>query len=104
MSFDVGKVRVSYSLVIEVLADGGIRLTPLNGEAGLASLPATLDWIAESNREGVPVHLRGELTAPLAVPVVEQVRRLASSLDEAPSEPAPWPKRRSSMQTAEPTA
>ena len=54
MSFDDGKVRVSNSLVIEVLADGGIRLTPPDGETELASLPATLDWIAEANREAWP--------------------------------------------------
>ena len=55
---------MSNSLVIEVLADGGIRLTPPDGETELASLPATLDGIAESNRESVPVPA-GQLTAPL---------------------------------------
>lgn len=93
-------MSASASLVIEVLADGGIRLTSLAGATGLASLRATRDWIAEANRAGVPVRLRGEVTAALARPVVEEVRRLAASLDEAPSAPAPWPAGRSSIQTA----
>lgn len=87
-------------LVVEVLGDGGIRLTTLSGTTGLASLQATRDWIAQANGAGAPVHLRGDVTAPVAVPVTEEVRRLASSLDEKPSEPAPWPKRYSSIQTA----
>jgi len=84
-------VIVSNPLVIEVLADAGIRLTTPAGETDLASRAATLDWIAEANRVGVDVHLRGELSAPLAVPVVEQARRLAASLDETPSEPRRGP-------------
>jgi ankyrin repeat protein len=88
------------SVVVEVLADGGIRLTNLAGATGLASLRAARDWIAEANRAGAPVHLRGDVTAPSAIPVAEEVRRLASSLDEQPSTPAPWPKRYSSFQTA----
>lgn len=97
---ELSQVSTSTSLVVEVLADGGIRLTNLAGATGLASLQATRDWIAEANRAGVPVHLRGTVTAPPAVPVVDEVRRLASSLDEEPSDPAPWPKRYSSIQTA----
>lgn len=96
----MAQVSTSTSLAVEVLADGGIRLTNLAGATGLASLRATRDWIAEANRAGVPVHLRGNVTAPPAIPVAEEVRRLASSLDEEPSEPAPWPKRYSSIQTA----
>ena len=86
--------------MVEVLADGGIRVTTLEGATGLASLPATRDWIAEAQRDGVAVHLRGEVAAPSAVAVAEEVRRLAPSLDETPSQPAPWPKGRSSIQTA----
>jgi hypothetical protein len=96
----MSQVSTSTSLVVEVLADGGIRLTNLAGATGLASLRATRDWIAEANRAGAPVHLRGNVTAPPAVPVAEEVRRLASLLDEEPSEPAPWAKRYSSIQTA----
>jgi hypothetical protein len=93
-------VGTTTSVVVEVLADGGIRLTTLAGATGLASLRAVRDWIAEANRAGAPVRLRGEVTAALAAPVAEEVRRLASSLEEQPSGPAPWPKRYSSIQTA----
>jgi hypothetical protein len=96
----MGPVNTSSALVVEVLADGGIRVTTLTGETGLASLPATRDWIAEAQRAGVPVRLRGQVDAPAAVPVAQEVRRLAGSLDESPSQPAPWPKGRSSIQTA----
>ncbi|MET0143939.1 MAG: ankyrin repeat domain-containing protein [Ilumatobacteraceae bacterium] len=88
------------ALVVEVLADGGIRMTSLAGATGLASLPATRHWIAEAHRAGAAVHLRGEVSAPSAILVADEVRRLASSLDEAPSQPAPWPNGRSSIQTA----
>ncbi|MET0955322.1 MAG: hypothetical protein ABWY68_05180 [Cryobacterium sp.] len=91
---------MSKTVVIEVLADGGIRLTTPEGETGLAALQTTLDWVAEANREGMAVHLRGRLNEPAVVEVVGQVRRLASALHEVPSEPAAWPKRRSSLQTA----
>lgn len=97
---EVPPVSATVPLVVEVLADGGIRLTNLDGATGLASLRSTLDWIAEANRAGAPVRLRGDLTAPAAAAVAEEVRRLASSLDEELSEPAPWPKRYSSLQTA----
>ena len=86
--------------MIEVLADGGIRVTTPEGVTGLASLRATRDWIAEAQRAGVAVHLQGEVEAPLAVSVAAEVRRLASSLDETPTRPVPWPKGRSSIQTA----
>ncbi len=86
--------------MVEVLADGGIRVTTPEGATGLASLPATVDWIAKAQRDGVTVHLRGEVDAPFAVSVAEEVRRLAPSLEETPTQPAPWPKGRSSLQTA----
>jgi hypothetical protein len=88
------------ALVVEVLADGGIRMTTPAGQTGLASVGAARDWIAQAQRGGVPVHLRGALDAPCAVPVVAEVRRLAPALEEAPSQPAPWPAGRSSIQTA----
>ncbi|MET0661901.1 MAG: hypothetical protein ABWZ42_02100 [Ilumatobacteraceae bacterium] len=88
------------ALVVEVLADGGIRLITPAGQTGLSSVPVMRDWIAEAQRDGVAVHLRGAVAAPSAVPVAEEVRRLAPSLHEAPSQPAPWPNGRSSMQTA----
>ena len=44
----MAQVSTSTSVVVEVLADGGIRLTTLAGDTGLASLPATRDWIAEA--------------------------------------------------------
>jgi hypothetical protein len=94
------RVSTTTSLLIELHADGGIRLTTLEGVTGLASLRATRDWIAQANRTGVSVHLRGDVSAPGVRPVAEEVRRLATSLDERPSEPAPWPKRRCSIQTA----
>jgi hypothetical protein len=96
----MAQVSTTTSVAVDVLADGGIRLTTLQGATGLASLRATRDWIAEANRAGAAVRLRGDVTAPLAGPVVEEVRRLAASLDEQPSAPAPWPKRYSSIQTA----
>ena len=88
------------SLVVELLADGGIRLTTLEGKTGLATVPVLRDWLAEARRAGASVHLCGELTASAAAPVAAEIRRLATSLDEAPSRPAPWPQRRSSLQTA----
>lgn len=88
------------ALVVEVLADGGIRVTTPTGVTGLASLPATRDWIAQANRSGATVRLRGDLDAPFAVPVVADVRHLAASLDEQPGRPAAWPLGRSSIQTA----
>jgi hypothetical protein len=93
-------VSTSPVLVVELLADGGIRLTNLPGTTGLASLRATRDWIAEANRTGSTVRLCGDRTAPAAAPVADEVRRLASSLDETTSRPAPWPNNRSSIQTA----
>jgi hypothetical protein len=93
-------VSTSAPLVVELLADGGIRVTTPAGKTGLASLRATRDWIAEAQRVGAAVHLRGEVTSASAVPVAAEVRRLAPSLDEAKSQPAPWPERRSSLQTA----
>jgi len=83
------QVSTSPALVIEVLADGGIRVTTLAGDTGMASLSATRNWIAEAQRTGVVVHLRGEVEGASAVPVAEEVRRLASSIDETPSRPAP---------------
>jgi hypothetical protein len=96
----MAQVSTTTSLVVELHADGGIRVTTLGGAAGLASLAATRDWVAEANRAGAPVHLRGDLDAPLAHPVVEDVRRLADTLHEQPSATTPWPQRRSSLQTA----
>lgn len=93
-------VSTSTALVVEVLADGGIRLTTLAGTTGVASLPATRDWIAEANRTGVPVRLRGDLASAPATVVAAEVRRLAASLDEEASAPAPWPRGYSSIQTA----
>jgi len=51
-------VNSSTALVVEVHADGGIRVTTPAGQTGLASLQATRDWIAEANRAGADVHLR----------------------------------------------
>jgi hypothetical protein len=96
----MAQVSTSTSVVVEVLADGGIRLTTPTGTTGLASLRAMRDWIAEANRAGVTVHLRGAVNAPAAAPVAAEVRRLASAIDEQVSEPAPWPKQYSSLQTA----
>jgi hypothetical protein len=90
----------SAPLVVEVLTDGGIRLTTLDGATGLASLRATRDWIAEAQRAGAPVHLRGDLTAAPVRPVVDEVRRLAPALEEQPSAPTSWPQGHSSLQTA----
>ena len=78
--------------MVEVLADGGIRVTTPAGETGLASLPATRDWIAKAQGDGVTLFLRGEVEAPFAVAVAEEVRRLAPSLEETRTQPAPWPK------------
>ena len=36
------------SLVVELLADGGIRLTTLEGKTGLATVPVLRDWLAEA--------------------------------------------------------
>lgn len=87
-------------LVNEVHADGGIRLTNRSGATGLASLDVTREWIAEAHRGGAPVQLRGALTAPDATAVVDEVRRLAPGVDEAPSTPAPWADGYSSLQAA----
>ena len=98
---DDGKVRVSNSLVIEVLADGGIRAHHRwTGTPGWPRCPRRSTGSPRRIARAWPCTCAGSSTAPSAVPVAEEVRRLASSLDEAPSEPAPWPKRRSSIQTA----
>lgn len=97
---DMAQVSTTTSLVVEVHADGGIRLTNLAGATGLASLRAARDWVAAANRAGATVHLRGNVRAPAAAAVAEDVRRHAATLDEEPSAPAPWPKRWSSVQTA----
>ncbi|MET0966977.1 MAG: ankyrin repeat domain-containing protein, partial [Nakamurella sp.] len=93
-------MNMSTALLVEVFADGGIRVTTPAGGNGLASLAATRDWVAEAGRADVAVHLRGAVDAPLAAPVAAAVRRLAPSLDETPSRPAAWPNGRSSIQTA----
>lgn len=90
----------STALVVDVLADGGVRLTTLSGATGLASLRVTRDWIAEANRADAVVRLRGDLTARPAIAVATEVRRLAASLDETRTRPAPWPKGRASIQVA----
>src|SRR5688572_21161456 len=68
-------------LVVELHADGGIRLTRPTGGSGLASRQATCDWIDEANRHGDPVRLTGDVTAALAAPVAGEVRRRATSLE-----------------------
>ena len=94
-------VTTSTALVVELLADGGIRADHPGGRdrARLVAGDARLDRRGASRRRA-PCTCAGELDAPPAVPVAEEVRRLATSLDEAPSQPAPWPKGRSSIQTA----
>jgi hypothetical protein len=86
--------------VVEVHPDGGIRLTTPSGEQGLASLQTTRDWIAEANRAGAPVRLCGSLGASSAAPVLDEVRRLATSLEEQQTDPAPWAMGHTSVQTA----
>jgi hypothetical protein len=95
-----GGVNVPGPCIVEVHPDGGIRLTTPSGQQGLASLRTTRDWIAQANRADAPVRLCGSLGASSAVPVVDEVRRLATSLEEQQTDPAPWAHRHSSVQTA----
>jgi hypothetical protein len=88
------------AVVVELHADGGIRLTTPSAGSGLASLQATCDWIDEANGRGELVRLTGEVTAALAVPVADEVRRRATSLEERPSVPEPWSQGHSSVQAA----
>jgi hypothetical protein len=99
-SHPTGRVTTATPVVVELHADGGIGLTTPTAGSGLASLKATCDWIDEANRHGDPVRLTGDVTAALAVPVADEVRRRAASLDETPSAPAPWPRGHSSVQAA----
>ena len=99
-SHQVGRVATGGPVVIELHEDGGIRLTTPTAGSGLASLPATCDWIDEANRSGDSVRLTGDVTAALAGPVADEVRRRATSLEETPSVPAPWSQGHSSVQAA----
>jgi hypothetical protein len=97
---DAGGVTTPASVVVELHADGGIRLSTPTAGPGLASLRATRDWIDEANRRGDPVRLTGDVTAALAAPVADEVRRRATALEETPSVPAPWSQGHSSVQAA----
>lgn len=92
--------RAPVTVVVELHADGGIRLTTPTTGSGLASLQAACDWIDDANRRGDSVRLTGALTAALAGPVADEVRRRAGSLEETPSAPAPWSQGHSSVQAA----
>jgi hypothetical protein len=87
-------------LTVELIADGGVRLTTSEGRSGMAAMSAALDWVAAANEDHAPVRLTGAVAAPSALPVAAQVRAAAQHLDEIPTAPAPWPHGRSSLQTA----
>lgn len=88
------------TLGVEVFADGGVRLTTPTGTAGMATLVTVRDWIESANRSGSSVTLTGDVGAPAAAPVVDEIRRIAHRVTERPSAPVPWPHGRSSVQTA----
>jgi hypothetical protein len=87
-------------LTVELIADGGIRLTTPDGRTGMATVAAALDWVAAANGDGAPVRLAGAVTAPAASEVAAQVRGAAPRLEERLSTPDAWPHGRSSLQTA----
>jgi hypothetical protein len=90
------------ALTLELHADGGIRLgTPdEDGPRHIASLEQARKWVADAVRRGLPVHVSGDVSAPLAQPVLQAVRDAGAEPVVRDSTPAPWPDGLSTLQVA----
>ncbi len=77
-----------------MLADGGIRMP------GLVTIAEVRMAITDANGRGIPVVVNGAVDAALAAPVVDEVRRTATTVEIEATDPRPWPHRWSSVQFA----
>ncbi len=84
-------------LVVEVHADGGLRLTTPEG-SGPATLATLRGALLDAATRGTGVVVNGDVDAPLAQPIVAEARRTVPTVEVVPTDPQPWPHRWSSVQ------
>lgn len=75
-------------LVVELFGDGGIRVSPPDGRAGIATLAETVKWASVVTAAGGAVRVSGRVDAPSAAAVLEALPAVASTAP--PTDPAPW--------------
>ena len=84
-------------LVVEVHADGGLRLTTPKG-SGPATSATLRGALLDAATRGTGVVVNGDVDAPLAQPIVAEARRTVPTVEVVPTDPQQWPHRWSSVQ------
>lgn len=76
-------------LLVELFDDGGIRVSPPSGRAGIATLTETVKWVDVVTRSGGSVRVAGDADSPRAAAVLAALP--PGSFTAAGGEPEPWP-------------
>lgn len=87
-------------LVVELLSDGGIRLTTPRDAAGLATAAAARQWIAVAAGNGEPVRITGDVESQLGRAVIGQLELPENGVTIEQSTPTPWQHGWTTLQVA----
>jgi hypothetical protein len=79
-------------LLVELFDDGGIRVTPPDGRAGMATTAELLKWVRAATAAGQDVVVHGRLASPLVTALVARIEEVDARVTVEESEPAPWRK------------
>lgn len=85
-------------LLVEVFDDGGIRVSPPSGQAGIATLAETVKWVQAVSAAGGAVCVTGDIESPRATTVLAALP--AGSFMTESGAPQPWRRGWTSMMWA----
>jgi hypothetical protein len=88
------------NLAVDLLDDGGIRVTAPGSSPGLASLRMALDWIGVAADRGWTITIRGGASSPVGAALRDAAAARDVTVNPAPDSPSPWPRGWSSLQMA----
>ena len=87
-------------MVIELLADAGIRPRAHGRTDILVSATEVRAQVAAAAARGEPIHITGDVESPLGRAAIEQLTHPGVDVTIAPAAPNAWPRRWTSLQVA----
>jgi hypothetical protein len=88
------------NLEVDLLDDGGIRVTAPGSSPGLASRRMALDWVGVAAERGWTVTIRGGASSPVGAALSDAAAGRSVAVSSAADAPSPWPRGWSSLQMA----
>jgi hypothetical protein len=88
------------NLEVDLLDDGGIRVTTPGSPPGLASRRMALDWIGVAAERGWTMTIRGGASSTVNAELSDAAAARDLTVDWVADSPSPWPRGWSSLQMA----